>query len=258
MRSYHFVICLIVVVCDSKCKWKDITLEPLSALNIQCDQNERYDFLYAPCSDTLKCEGGQDNNEVGMVLHWNSEQNNCDLVIAKWDETVEPYYDNRYSTDAYSFYYRNAPTDNSCPNGKSLNLTFICQEDADPYDEDTMSCTRGSGPDQGVCYYRFQIQTMYACQSHKPHHENQLEVDGLSVGSIMIIIILTLFMIYCLMGYIVNAFKSKDWFAGRDNLPQYQFWKNVPVWTMIGCKVSYDALRNKKIPIISRVEYNKL
>ena len=64
--------------------------------------------------------------------------------------------------------------------------------------------------------------------------------SGLSGGWIFIIIFLSVFMLYCLIGFVYKGQKNKEW--KYWNIPNFEFWRALPNMTMLGCKVTYQWL----------------
>ena len=68
--------------------------------------------------------------------------------------------------------------------------------------------------------------------------------NGSSVGGwIFIGVVFGGILLYCLIGYIINGQKSKDWGNVEGNLPHWQFWKVLPKLVMVGSQVSYEYIK---------------
>ena len=72
--------------------------------------------------------------------------------------------------------------------------------------------------------------------------------DGeLSVGSILLICVLSVLVLYCLIGYIICAKKNPDngWGNVKANTPHLNFWCLVPKLAWAGCCVTKDFTMSK-------------
>eukprot|EP01084_Bolivina_argentea_P174340 302008_1 len=68
---------------------------------------------------------------------------------------------------------------------------------------------------------------------------------GMSGGSVFLLTLFIILIVYCIGGYVFNGYKSKEWGNVKGNIPQYEYWKYVPVLTVTGCKISYEYVRGK-------------
>ena len=68
--------------------------------------------------------------------------------------------------------------------------------------------------------------------------------NGLSTGWIVIIILFSVFMLYCIAGYVYNGKKNENWKHVSHNIPNYGLWKALPSLTITGCKVTYEFMMN--------------
>ena len=71
------------------------------------------------------------------------------------------------------------------------------------------------------------------------------ESKSISVGSVLLIVFFVSIVLYCAVGYGYNGHKGKDWGNVKGNIPQFVFWKTVPLWIIAGCKVTYEFLQTK-------------
>eukprot|EP01084_Bolivina_argentea_P139290 245057_1 len=79
-----------------------------------------------------------------------------------------------------------------------------------------------------------------------PNEDNGNE-NGMSVGTIVIIVFLSCFVTYCVVGYTFRGFKTKEWMDLKANVPHYIFWDMLPQWIAAGCKVSFEYVRNNLV-----------
>lgn len=62
---------------------------------------------------------------------------------------------------------------------------------------------------------------------------------GLSPGSIFIIVLLSLFVSYCVVGTVYQGKKNQKWV-----IPNYSLWRALPSLFLAGCKVTIEYLQN--------------
>ena len=163
-----FISSILVLVFGSvlsqDCKYGNLDLSVLSNSTIYCEQgNKKYILYYTPCRNGLGCEG-----EV-MIAQYSRDNNgnavDCLYNVASFNQSITPSYN---QTDkSYLFQYKNGHADVGSPycyNGRAINITFICQPNAIPYDKNKTICDDESidaGP--GICPYYFNVYTNAAC-----------------------------------------------------------------------------------------------
>lgn len=84
---------------------------------------------------------------------------------------------------------------------------------------------------------------------HFPGEDSSLDSTG-GWGWVFIGILFGVLFLYCVIGYVINGAKSKEWGDYQRNIPQLTFWKVLPKLTFVGCQVSYEVIRgllNKKV-----------
>lgn len=125
-----------------------------------------------------------------------------------------------------------------CTSPRTLELIFICDSDADPYDESNIECGEETGT---ICAYYMQIRTRAACVS------DTAASNGLSTGSVLLILLLVAVVLYCGGGYVFNAMRNpdKDWGDTETNCPHLAFWRLLPKLVLAGCSVSYEYATTK-------------
>lgn len=70
-----------------------------------------------------------------------------------------------------------------------------------------------------------------------------LASDGLSIGWILIICCFSLFIVYCVGGFVYYGQKNKEW--GVRDIPNYGFWVTLPKYVWVGCQISYRFMYSK-------------
>ena len=51
--------------------------------------------------------------------------------------------------------------------------------------------------------------------------------------------------LYCVVGYGINGYRSKNWGDCKGNIPNFNFWKILPKLTVTGCIVSFEFCKGK-------------
>ena len=144
---------------STDCKYGNLDLSNLTDSTIYCEQeNNKYTLIYTPCRNDIGCEG-----EV-MIGQFNNNNGPCMYNVATFNQTLQPIY----SADdkSYTFEYKNgrASPGAACENGRVINVTFICEPGALPYDKNKTKCDDEiDGPD-GICSYYFNVYTDAACK----------------------------------------------------------------------------------------------
>ena len=130
-----------------------------------------------------------------------------------------------------------------CVDGRQGEFIFICDESADPYKSADFYQDPGSNP----CTYHTTLRTKYACADANAN--DALTNDGLSGGWTFIIILTAILFGYCLIGYLIAGYRTKQWTNFKENLPQCNtFWVYLPRLVMAGCSVSFQFVQAKLRP----------
>eukprot|EP01084_Bolivina_argentea_P032889 60881_1 len=177
------------------CVYPDLNISGLDGLNIQCvfEYDATYVLQYTPCQSNLQCSIF--DLDTYMVLQ-NSLSGNCAAGVAKYDANVLPEKITVHDTKAYRFSYANGASSFQCGTGRQLNLTFICDPNADPYDPNALKC--GTGENTTQCEYYLEIPTIYAC-NNKPPEDECIWSDGDNTLNLTII-----------QGFVLNKISDND------------------------------------------------
>eukprot|EP01084_Bolivina_argentea_P231809 390812_1 len=227
----------------SGCKWGNLDLSPflhLSTHSINCTElDSSWMYFYLPCTNYLPCR----NPNTAMVsLGYDT---GCVKYMALWDNgAIQPIHANdQYGQDEWIFYYPNGETDpgkGDCNVTSATTITFICDKNSTLLYEPLVEGDCWQDPTvDGICGYQMHIHTQHACVSSLGLGDN-----GLSDGSVVLIIFCVCMILYCCIGYIVNATRNAAW-NKMSSLPQYSFWITLPKYVWAGCGVTYETLRNK-------------
>mmetsp|Transcript_62872 Transcript_62872/g.99815 ORF Transcript_62872/g.99815 Transcript_62872/m.99815 type:complete len:269 (-) Transcript_62872:192-998(-) len=227
---------------SASCVWDNgLDLSPLSGLRIQCaETNNPNSFLVIQmCQGNLPCTVFDMNSYMVTQI---SLSGNCQAGIAKLDQSftdIAPTAISFAGKQAWFFDLDNGEASFSCsPDPRMLDLTFVCDENGDPYDESQTMC----GED-ALCQYHFTIYTKYACVSAAASDSD----GGLSTGSVLLIILLSVCCCYCCAGYLFNGMRHPDkrWDDVEHNCPNLSFWKLLPQLVGAGCAVSFEFVKAK-------------
>eukprot|EP01083_Nonionella_stella_P029779 81869_1 len=230
----------------SSCKFDgDLNLEALAGINIQCiwPNDPTLILQYMPCRSILECNPFDGN--IWMVLQ-NSIGGSCAAGIARFDDT-QPTRTIVDGQTAFTFQYKNGQSSFNCYTPRSFELTFICDPKADPYNSLVMDC--GETP---ACSYYLRLRTKYACVASNE------EAQGLSAGSVLLILFFVLLFVYCVGGFIYKGMRNpeQDWCDFQNNVPNLSFWKYVVSLTCAGCDVSKDYVKSK-VTKVGTINKNK-
>eukprot|EP01084_Bolivina_argentea_P164879 286575_1 len=228
-----------LVTVSANCKWENLNLHSLSTIEpIKCVYGN-YSLSYTSCRNGLVCQ-----ELPAMTVAYNIPNNACIAATSKWDNgIIQPETNSTYTK--FTFNYTNGMNGSGCSNGRNTEIIFKCDaNDSVPYINDKTIC--GEKPQQnGVCLYWIVIYTQFACGNTS----NQSKISNdISLGSIFILIFVVCFVMYCIVGYIMNGFKSHgkyDTFCSEKNIPNYNFWKSFPQLVYNGCLVSFKCICKK-------------
>lgn len=144
---------------SNDCKYGILDLSNLTDSTIYCEQdNNKYTLIYTPCRNKIACEG-----EV-MIGQFGNNNGPCEYNVATFNQTLQPIY-SANDIKSYTFEYKNgiASPGNACNNGRVINVTFICQPNAFPYDQNKTECNDEPDGHDGICPYYFNVYTDAAC-----------------------------------------------------------------------------------------------
>eukprot|EP01084_Bolivina_argentea_P201228 343999_1 len=121
------------------CVYPGLNISGLDGLNIQCiyEHDASSVLQYVPCQSNLECSIF--DLDTYMVL-LNSLSGNCVAGVAKYNANVLPEKITVKDTQAYIFSYANGAASLQCTEPRKLNLTFICDPNANPYDQNALKC----------------------------------------------------------------------------------------------------------------------
>eukprot|EP01084_Bolivina_argentea_P085734 154959_1 len=189
---------------------------------------EPYHFLYTPCQNGDRCMNDQESI-TGMVVQ-SSEEGETDqcFLIAVWDNSAVATYD--ASSRTWLVAFENG--DDCFGTPRRFEAELVCDSSTDG---------RVMGMDEPrTCEYVMTINTRYACGVVACSSD-----DGISGGSVFLIIFFSGFFLYFVVGYLVMAFtKNKEGGVAdfSNNIPQKAFWCMLPSLVLAGCMFSKDFI----------------
>eukprot|EP01084_Bolivina_argentea_P174888 302908_1 len=220
-----------------------IDLNGLSHTSITAEMRDspRWSLTFTPCRNGCECIDGETDIKVMVIQNDNDNPDICMRPIVSWDNGhVQPILIEDKTDKQIIFEYPIEPNEftGGCMNGRQGHITFICDENSDPYNKDMYEVWQGDTMD-GVCQYYIVMETKYAC----PVTDTSDSISSMSGGTVFIIIVIVLFSSYCLIGYIFNGYKRNEWKDIKQNTPHlHTFWVYLPSLVVTGCRVSYEYL----------------
>eukprot|EP01084_Bolivina_argentea_P178563 308632_1 len=253
------LICTGIV--NGDCEWNVnqygfVDLRPLKGLQIEVVREEKnqYSLLYTPCNNNLFCDRDVYDDKNGMALQVMTNDLpdiNCNGIISAWDSHTHPRHEtNEDDEDVLVFSYPVFPPQTSgdgCFGGRSGEFTFICDENAIPYEPGDFY--QNQIDENGVCAYFATIRSAYACATDPQVISSN---NGLSGGWIFCIAFMCFVAFYCIAGCLINGYKRKEWKDVQANIPHFYFWAHVPKLVKTGCCVSKEYL----FGVIGRKQYD--
>jgi len=252
MESSSFCIvalCLFHIGFSNSCEWTvlDNNQEPrtldLSCLSgkvleaSQSDDNGNIvtDYSFSICDNSLSC----DNGNVMAAQYPKDLAPRC-FNVGIYDPSVNPKYSD-ISGGQWSFTYIGDPTD--CPQpGREWIPSFIC--------DSTTEYQIGAVTEIQKCNYAVSIRTKFACVDKHYECNDDQSSSTLSGGWIFIIIFLSVFVLYCIVGYIVMAKtvnKERGFGDFSNNIPNKTLWIKCIFLVIAGCSVTKEYLIQKLI-----------
>ena len=193
---------------------------------------------YTPCMAYALCNG-----QRYQAIYFDRNVGTCYYYLAQWDEgeTVPKFRSNRDGDNVWTwtFEYTNGQP---CSGGqRKFEVVWKCDELAIPFGTSTCSIL-----DESQCHHEMTILSSLACV--KGVEESSGSDDELSTGSLVLILALVAFVLYCVIGYGISWHRSeeRDWKQIKEHTPQWEFWTyGLCAYTKAGCCVSYEWLSSK-------------
>ena len=135
---------------------KGLDLTPLAGMEIVMAEespNEAYYIKYTPCANNVS-ESCYSQKAMAAQMYGAADTVG-NGILAMWDKSVQPKVTTAANgADAFVFEYpqMGVTCNDGCYNGRQQEITFICDENADPYDK-AQSKFYETPKTNGVCYY---------------------------------------------------------------------------------------------------------
>eukprot|EP00486_Rosalina_sp_Unknown_P010513 CAMPEP_0201578604 /NCGR_PEP_ID=MMETSP0190_2-20130828/25558_1 /ASSEMBLY_ACC=CAM_ASM_000263 /TAXON_ID=37353 /ORGANISM="Rosalina sp." /LENGTH=269 /DNA_ID=CAMNT_0048011969 /DNA_START=995 /DNA_END=1804 /DNA_ORIENTATION=- len=229
----------------SQCAWEDFNLIQAQGYEIQCvDGGGTFAVGYTPCMSYALCSGSR-----YQAVFFDRFSGVCQYYLAAWDdgETAPKFRYNRDGDDKYTwtFEYRNGQT---CENGdeRLFEVVWKCNEQAIPFSTATV-CSYDSDTN---CYNEMIIESSAACVEgvEESSGSSSSSSGGTSTGSLILILAMVAFILYCLIGYGISWHRSeeRDWKQVKEHTPCWEFWTyGLCAYTKAGCCVTFEWLNSK-------------
>ena len=201
---------------------------------IECSYND-WKLEYQACG-TILC-----TSSIGRGMIIQNGDDGCVAYLAIYDGgSTQPKNSTNSNGDLqYTFEYTNGYIGGSCTESIKTRLTFICDTNAKPYDQNKMNCGQPINQN-GVCEFEFNIYTYLACTGDNNNGDVQDNVNELSVGYIIIITFSGCLLLYCIIGMFLNYRKTKS-----VGIPNKDFWILMPRLVGVGCLVTFEWIKRK-------------
>jgi hypothetical protein len=204
-------------------------LNQLSHLTILGDDNQGFRYALTPCGlvPTDKCGKNQESFENGMTacqerISTLSFESSMGFLDGYGKSPNLEFNENpQGSGTGIMMTMRNAQCNRQ---ERLVKVIFICDKSAkNPTNMDVTEAT---------CKFNITVKAAEACPV----------AGGLSGGTIFIIILLVLVVVYILGGVLYNRFKQNQ--TGLALLPHPSFWLLIAVLFVTGCKSTLNYVRN--------------
>jgi len=227
MQLLFILIAVCTVALTQTCKIKtdkgSYNLSPISGKSYHVvdpvSKFVSYDFSF--CSNVANISGCP--NSVGSVsaLQHTSVYGQC-YSLGQWDSSYLSEDDGLVSTtNGFQIKFKNGDS-SLCPEKRTLIYDFQC--------EGGVSVGTLSLSVPANCEYEVTVPTKYVCSS---------VAGGLSGGTIFLIVLLSVIILYCIIGIGYNQRKGGTR-GFKESVPQSELWcEKCPFWTKTGCLVSW-------------------
>jgi len=186
-------------------------------------------------ADGSRCSNTMDSSCAIQIL-----SSRC-YNLGKWDNS----YDVSTTTDPLIIKFANGESDECSdssgkPMDRSITFDFKCE---DSVEMGTLTSTEPS-----TCAYEITIPTKYVCDEYILPNAT----EGLSGGSIFLIVLLVLITVYCIGGFGFNNYRRSA--EGLEAVPQSSFWcKQLPFWVKTGCMVCWAFTVNSFLSLKAKI-----
>jgi len=197
-------------------------LEDLGNISVTppADEVDEVSYLISVCSDQTPCGRYQSGNMIRYPVDANCQ------IYANWATAT-----NIKTVHGYEAAFEGKQ---ACIDDNEVHYTsqfnFLCDPDAGILGK-LLATRTGSN----ICSYKVDIYTNLVCEGSVPIGGGGGGVGELSPGSIFLITLLVLIVVYVIVGFVLNYVKEK-----AVKAPHKTFWcGKLPYWTKTGCITSW-------------------
>jgi hypothetical protein len=236
---YAFLSAIFVGYVSAQCSWTDtssgntLNLAKLKGSTIDCigTDNTNYKYTYTPCENGLTC----DSQSVMGIQTYIGGTNEICYYIAQWDGgVIQPVYSqDQDGVETWSFYYPNGEATGGCSaSGRSMIINWTC--------DSSQKSPNPSAHEASTCQYEMDI--IWSCKGGGGGGSSSS--NDLSGGWIFIIILICVFAVYCIFGYVWNKTRNEanGWGDVSKNTPHHDFWCHLHQYVIAGCVVTKEKI----------------
>lgn len=237
----------VMIIKSQSCVYGDADLSFLQNTGTVTCSYDTYTIGYSACSNNVQCQCSHSTNsdctqggQLFTALETEMKDNipwNCYFLVS--NQVTNPNSEeikNVGHGEAYVIQWTRGQS------GRIFNLRLFCVEDT-TFDQSKTSCNQQN---DGITY-NLDIYTSTICDIVPPipTQSPSKNDNDLSVGWIFVICLVSVFVLYCVIGYIINGYKYKSWGDVSKNIPNYSLWVTLPKASIAGCIVSFNCIKSK-------------
>jgi len=229
MRFFVLILLLLKSMSASTCQYTtsrgtfNLSKIPEGVIPTQSPTSNFFYYL-SVCSNNAASPECHDTPNGVCAIQAEASTRKC-WGLATWDNTGKV----TSTSDGLSIEFDNGSADECSDHSpRSVQWIFKC-------DEGSEIGTIGIYEPK-PCSYMINFPTKYVCDEYIIH--TAMSGSGLSDGSIFLIILLVLIILYCAIGFGLNKYKKTA--DGLKAIPQSNFWcTQLPFWVRAGFMVSW-------------------
>eukprot|EP01083_Nonionella_stella_P065010 169919_1 len=245
MRSFLFLLISPFVIAPSPdpiCVYTDTSsgqrlyLDALAHSKLTYIPDEPHDqhtYTFTPCRNAAgHCTDSTGAVNTAMCRQTLASDDGICTVVAQFDRDVQPTFDPS-GGGQWQFVYQNGDS-TGCPDGlpRTFTVNLNCSISSGDF-----KIISGGEKGEG-CNYEFNLATRWACKGQVYATTD----DGLSGGSIFLILLGSAVFSYFCIGWCLCAYMNKDDRQWTDisNIPNVTFWAKCPALVYAGCCFTKD------------------
>jgi len=161
-------------------------------------------------------------------------------VIGSWTKSPEPTWALVDPNDPYGGVTLTHVNGDYCASTRTTVVTFVCS---------STTSSELTVDESSACQYATTFETPLVCEGGAP-------AGGLSNGSIFLIILTSCGVVYIAGGSWYKTKKKGT--SGMESMPNIDFWRAFPGYVSVGCRVSYDWVKQKTSGQPPPTQYDEL